>query len=404
MRRNIAVFTIVLVGAFPVHAFSAYKLPDTGQQLCYQSTAPYNPIACATAGQDGGQDGAYDINHLSFTDNGNGTVTDNNTGLMWQQNYQSNYNWYQAAGIYHEVYNSSSLNACSLVNNGAHNDWRLPTLKELMSILDLSGSNPGFTIASSFTTANDSRYWAKTDNIRAQSVDFIYGLYFATEDPIPVDSYYVRCVRDTEIGPPARQKLVNALEGTVTDTSTGLMWPKASQGLMGLGAALAYCQALDLGGRQDWRLPNIKELESWLDVARVLNTDFFSGASTGDYWTSTTNYGFPDSALGINVGLGTMSIYLKANESGSLSHYVQCVRSIPAASDGDLNGDGQVTVIDVLLALRAVVGLDAPTQFYLDHADIGPITNGVPYKDTHITVADALLILRKAVGLVSWQY
>lgn len=397
MLKNIVVFTLVLVGAFPVLAFAAYKLPDTGQQVCYQTTSPYTQIDCPTTGQDG----AYIINPLSFVDNGNGTVTDNNTGLMWQQNYQSDYNWYQAAGIYDATNNSSSLNACSLVNNGAHNDWRLPTLKELMSILDLSGSNPGLSIASYFSCANNGRYWAKTDNVMAQSVDFIYGLYFASENPVPADTYHVRCVRDQEAGPPARQKLVNSLVGTVTDTSTGLMWPRASQGLMTLGSALAYCEALALDGHQDWRLPNIKELESWLDAARVLNTNFFPGASTEDYWSSTTSYGsqFIDSALGINVGLGTMSIYLKE----SLSHYVQCVRSIPAASDGDLNGDGQVTVIDVLLALRAAVELDATTQFYLDHADIAPITNGVPYKDTHITVADALLILQKAVGLINWQ-
>ena len=78
----------------------AFKLPDTGQTLCYDSSG--NAISCAGTGQDG----QYNINSMSFTDNGNGTINDNNTGLMWQkcsvgQNNDSTcsgsavtYNWY----------------------------------------------------------------------------------------------------------------------------------------------------------------------------------------------------------------------------------------------------------------------------------------------------------------------
>ncbi|MCK7470011.1 MAG: DUF1566 domain-containing protein [Desulfomicrobium escambiense] len=67
-------------GLFVPAAF-AFKLPDTGQTKCYQVVSPYAEIPRAGTGQDG----AYSINPMSYTDNGNGTVTDNNTGLMWQQ-------------------------------------------------------------------------------------------------------------------------------------------------------------------------------------------------------------------------------------------------------------------------------------------------------------------------------
>ncbi|MBI5675484.1 MAG: hypothetical protein HZC48_06640 [Nitrospirae bacterium] len=60
---------------------SAFNLPDTGQTKCYRGVDPYDEIPCAGTGQDG----EYNINPLSYTDNGNGTVTDNNTGLMWQK-------------------------------------------------------------------------------------------------------------------------------------------------------------------------------------------------------------------------------------------------------------------------------------------------------------------------------
>jgi hypothetical protein len=72
------VFLIAVIGADPVQEF---RLPDTGQTACAQTASPYAEIPCAGTGLDG----AYVTNPLSYTDNGDGTVTDNNTGLVWQQ-------------------------------------------------------------------------------------------------------------------------------------------------------------------------------------------------------------------------------------------------------------------------------------------------------------------------------
>ena len=58
-------------------------VPDTGQTLCYDDR---QIITCPSVGLDYyGQDGNYLINPPSLTDNLNGTVTDNLTGLMWEQ-------------------------------------------------------------------------------------------------------------------------------------------------------------------------------------------------------------------------------------------------------------------------------------------------------------------------------
>jgi len=53
----------------------AYKLPDTGQTNCYNSSG--TSVICTGTGQDG----EYSINTMSFIDNLDGTVEDNNTGL-----------------------------------------------------------------------------------------------------------------------------------------------------------------------------------------------------------------------------------------------------------------------------------------------------------------------------------
>ncbi len=72
--------TIALLLFCSVALSEAFKLPDTGQTKCYQSVSPYAEIPCEGTGQDG----AYNINPMYYTDNGNGTVTAKNTGLMWQ--------------------------------------------------------------------------------------------------------------------------------------------------------------------------------------------------------------------------------------------------------------------------------------------------------------------------------
>src|SRR5512139_3103336 len=120
----------------------AFKLPDTGQTKCYDSVSPYAELpSCAGTGQDG----AYHINPMSYTDNGNGTVTDNNTGLMWQQqNDGIMYNWYQASGTTHPIDNPSSQNVCGSLALAGHSDWRLPSEKELMSIASYGLSVPAF--------------------------------------------------------------------------------------------------------------------------------------------------------------------------------------------------------------------------------------------------------------------
>ena len=60
------------------------------------------------------------------------------------------YNWYQACGTYDATYNPTSQNVCGSLNLGGYSDWRLPTKKELMSIVDYSIPYPGPTINTTY--------------------------------------------------------------------------------------------------------------------------------------------------------------------------------------------------------------------------------------------------------------
>jgi Protein of unknown function (DUF1566) len=149
----------------------AFRLPDTGQTKCYQAVSPYAEIPCAGTGQDG----AYSINPLSYTDNGNGTVTDNNTGLIWQKcsvgqsdnsscsGSATSSTWYKASGTYDASYNANSQSVCGDIRVGGYSDWRLPAKKELMSIVNYSIPYPGPTIVTAyFPNTVSSGYWSST--------------------------------------------------------------------------------------------------------------------------------------------------------------------------------------------------------------------------------------------------
>ena len=103
-------------------------------------------------------------------------------------------------------------------------------------------------------------------------------------------SSYVRCVR----GEQTSTSYTDIGNETVTDIKTGLVWQKGDDGTTrNWETALSYCEGLTLGGKTDWRLPNIKELSSIVDYTKSTFTidDAFStllNSSSIDYWSSTT--------------------------------------------------------------------------------------------------------------------
>ena len=102
----------------------------------------------------------------SYTDNGDGTVTDTYTSLMWQQDGLTEKTWEQA------------LSYCEGLSLGGYTDWRLPTIKELRSLVDYSRDYPAinaiyFPSTVSFFYCSSTTYPASTDC--AWGVDFYDG-------------------------------------------------------------------------------------------------------------------------------------------------------------------------------------------------------------------------------------
>lgn len=125
-------------------------------------------------------------NTESYTDNGNGTVTDNVTRLMWEQaSSTSTYSWTDAV-IY-----------CSSESTGGHNDWRVPSMIELASLLDLGRSNPAINPVY-FPDTPPTHFWSASGDGSTYIgwyVDFSGGPGMVDEADFTTELFNVRCVR-----------------------------------------------------------------------------------------------------------------------------------------------------------------------------------------------------------------
>ena len=141
---------VLLAGLWSVAAAGDYKLPDTGIHKCYDAG---KEIPCPSPGQPFyGQDAQYDGPQPAYRDNGDGTVTDLNTGLMWQQNDDGTTLTWQAA-----------IDYCAALTfpSGGYSDWRLPDRRELMSIVDFGRIIPSID-TTYFPNCRSSYYWSSS--------------------------------------------------------------------------------------------------------------------------------------------------------------------------------------------------------------------------------------------------
>ncbi len=273
-----------------------YRLPDTGQTMSYTTTF--------------GEDADYTINPPSYADNGNGTITDNNTALVWQKQDDGTARTWDAANAY--------CSGLSLAGTG----WRLPTRMELITIVDYGRFSPTINTVYFPSAQPYANYWSSTSY--AAQPSSAWTVYFFNGNVSwnsKTSANYVRCVR----GGPAPGGFTDNNDVTVTDWSTHLIWQKQDDGATKTWEqALSYCEGLSLGGFTDWRLPNIKELSSIADdgtYGPAINTSLFPSTHSYYYWSSTSASSYSTSAKVVYF----YDSYLTDLDKTSLE-YVRCVR------------------------------------------------------------------------------
>ena len=297
-----------------------YKVIDTDQTIFTNDTAI---IPQPSAGQPFyGQDAQTTHYEPSYTDNGDGTITDLNTGLMWIKARGNKVTWNLAFVL------------ANINGTGGYNDWRVPTVKELYSLIKFNGYfGVGPSTSTPFIDTDyfdyvydyedttrffDCQDWTATPyaGLTMNGDTTIFGVNFADGRIKGYPKYqppqslgvktemYVRFVR----GNPnyGVNNFIDNGDGTISDTKTGLMWQKADDGtLRKWKDALGYADTLTLALHNDWRLPNAKELQSIVDYTRAplamnttkrgpsVDTNFFKLTKRSDgeynyYWTGTT--------------------------------------------------------------------------------------------------------------------
>jgi hypothetical protein len=305
-------FFILLVSTFSF-AQSVTKtmnlLPDTGQNTSYTTTF--------------GEDNDYNINFPSYTNNGNGTITDNITGLMWQQ----------ADGGEMSIENAF-IYADNLVLGG-FSDWRLPSPSESFSILNHQNNNPAMN-STYFTTSAAQYWWTNAyqigDATKIWTTNAGGGIGNKPKSETISSGgtfrYHARCVRDVATPTVIANHFTDNGDGTITDNLTQLIWQKApNANLLTWENAIVYAESLSLASATDWRLPNIKELQSLNDESRSnpsINSTFFPAIGIKNYWSATT---LPNQVLESwfwNTQFGITTYALKTS-----TNYVICVKGNP---------------------------------------------------------------------------
>jgi len=333
----------------------------TGQTWCWDKHG--KKVHCRETGQDGYYKAGVNWPARRFTDNGDGTVTDNRSRLTWLQDadYFHEVTWGQAL-----LEKIPELNAGKYRTAGGDGEWRMPNVNELQSLLDLSNPNgPAIPeYKGVFSNLHPVNYWTSSSVALAPALGWytalgvgppVFDLKFNLMHMWPVkgQSTQVAATGQTTcwdpkdpmaaqtdckgtgedgalkmgaIWPDPRFALADPDDGTVIDRLTGLVWLRHADafGTMTWQDALDACNSLAAGFKSeegdfelnddsapgDWRLPNLNELRSLIDYERHTPAlpkgfeSFFRNVRPSLYWSSTTVASASNLARFVFVGVG----------------------------------------------------------------------------------------------------
>jgi hypothetical protein len=362
-----------------------------------------------------GQDGMYPGPKPAYRGNGDGTVSDLNTGLTWVRARGAKVTW------------SAAVAGASACRAGRYSDWRMPTIKELYSLIDFNGafhpegnSKPyldakffafAYGDESRGERAIDCQDWSATTYVGTtmNGDATVFGVNFADgrikgypklrrgPGGATAHTLYVRYVRgNAKYG-------INDFhdngDGTVTDRATGLMWSKTdSRKGMNWQAALTWIEAKNAEkhlGYSDWRLPNAKELQSIVDYTRapavthspavdpIFETTKLDDGEYPCFWSGTTHLDGPADRCGFAAvyvafgrALGWMQFppghgeYCLMDVHGAGAQRSDPKRGDPADFPHGRGPQGDVIRIDNFV--RAVRSID-PASARLTQPDLTPL-------------------------------
>lgn len=288
------------------------RWPDSEHVFCTDGLIQVDP--CPEEGDPTyGQDGNYDGPRPGFETSPEVAV-DEVTGLEWSRiEIDTNRAWEGARQQCENVHTA-----------GGHDDWRLPTLRELASLLDTGAAADDVALDPMAFPDAQLGYWVGellpgTSNHLAIRTDLglVHIEIFAANATY---QRWGRCIR----GEPLRADYVDDSADLVTDRSTGLTWQRVADPTARTWVdALAYCEGLALEGG-GFRVPSLKEQLTIVDLSRaerIDTTHFSSSDAMPSFWTSTPVVATEDEIITYDFGTR-----LTENEAPTTSRHVRCVR------------------------------------------------------------------------------
>jgi hypothetical protein len=235
-------------------------------------------------------------------------TVDNVTGLWWQRTVGAPATWDDAQA------------ACAALALGGADDWRLPSMMELVSLLDEVAVEAPRIDGAAFPGTPGAEFWSSTRPSAVQALVVAFDLDWTYRSSELTMERHVRCVRGAPKGPftPAQRYSVEAASDTVTDTRTGLVWERSLSDVLVYAEAEAHCASLGGG----FRVPTFKELFTLLDRSRTPSIAAAFGATPSEpFWSSIPH--FSDAML-------MNSLSFDSGEPGAIDravpYRVRCVR------------------------------------------------------------------------------
>lgn len=268
-----------------------------------------------------GQDAHFSVGSHAFKNNGDGTVTDELTGLVWQQSPST------------EITIESAATYCESGSDLPGTDWRLPTVRELFTLVDAGESDCMWDPVFGSECSKDSMFWSSTSAYMTANVCTLHprGNIEACD---LADKNPVRCVRGPQPPEDPVADRYRVFEDVVFDRATGLGWEmNDSWQLAPWKDALRECRRKGTG----WRLPTTAELVSTMDMTVFEDGCAKWPADLGQvctdelyFWTSTPN---PVQSWYVSVFAVHMSSGHVHENPMDQKFNVRCVRDFPEIGD-----------------------------------------------------------------------
>lgn len=322
----------------------------TGQLNCYDDNG--RRTSCRGTGQDGELRFGTKSPAARFVDNRDGTVTDKLSNLTWLKNADcfKARQWEEGLALIKALANGG----CGLSDQSKAGEWRLSNIIELQSLLDYGREGFALPRRHPFENVSNGTYWTSTQSPAAPPLGWFMTLSIGpTVFDVKVNTFHLWPVkgglgRDARLPKSGQNKcwapfgnpidckgtgqdgeiqagvawpnprFTDNRNGSVTDNLTGLVWLKDAHclGFGDFGDSLrrsnrladGQCGLTDRSRPGEWRLPNIRELQSLQSYA-TFAPDLpeghpFLNVQPTLTWTSTSGAGFAAQAWFTIFGVG----------------------------------------------------------------------------------------------------